>query len=66
MKFYSTLLAIPVMAASIMPSLANFPNNPPQKIVVAEQITLSAEKVNPPADPDPEPEPVPHRGAGRR
>jgi hypothetical protein len=62
MKFYSTLLAIPVMAASIMPSLASFPSNPPQKMVASEQITLSAEQVNPPTDP----EPIPHRGAGRR
>ncbi len=62
MKFYSTLLAIPVIAASMMPSQDNFKSNPPQKIVVAEQITLSAEKVNPPTDP----EPVPHRGVGRR
>ena len=64
MKFYSPLLAIALATASNTPSLASFPNNPPQKIVVAEQITLSAEKVNPPADP--EPEPVPHRGVGRR
>ena len=60
MKFYSTLLAIPVMAASIMPSLASFASNPPQKIVVVEQITPRAEKVNPPT------EPQPHRGQGRR
>jgi hypothetical protein len=60
MKFYSTLLAIPVMAASIMPSLATFKDNPPQKIVVA------AEQVNSPQSPAPEPEPVPHRGKGRR
>ncbi|MBD2560482.1 MULTISPECIES: hypothetical protein [Nostoc] len=60
MKFYSTLLAIPVMAASIMPSLASFKENLPQKIVVAEQITLSAEKVNSPTKPEP------HRGQSRR
>ncbi|OYE00364.1 hypothetical protein [Nostoc sp. 'Peltigera membranacea cyanobiont' 232] len=60
MKFYSTLLAIPVMAASVMPSLASFKDNPPQNIVVAEQITLSAEKVNSPTEPEP------HRGQGRR
>lgn len=60
MKFYSALLAIPVMAASIMPSLANFKDNPPQKMVVAEQIILSAEQVNPPT------EPQPYRGQGRR
>lgn len=56
MKFYSTLLAIPVMAASIMPSLASFKDNLPQKTVVA------TEQVNP----SPEPETVPHRGKGRR
>ncbi|MBD2730743.1 hypothetical protein H6G96_31605 [Nostoc sp. FACHB-892] len=48
------------MATSIMPSLASFKDNPPQKIVVAEQITLSVEKVNLPT------EPQPHRGQGRR
>lgn len=67
MKFYSELLAIPVMAASIMPSLASFPSNPPEKIVPAEQITLSAKKVNlAPPEPQPEPESVPHRGSSRR
>ncbi len=60
MKFYSTLLAIPVMAASIMPSQDNFKGNLPRKIVVV------AEQVNPPQSPAPEPEPVPHRGKGRR
>ncbi|WP_375449043.1 hypothetical protein [uncultured Nostoc sp.] len=60
MKFYSTLLAIPVMAASITPSFASFKSNPHQKIVVA------AEQVNPLQSPVPEPEPVPHRGKGRR
>jgi len=50
------------MRVTIKPSQDNFKDNPPQKIVVAEQITLSAKKVNPPADP----EPVPHRGVGRR
>lgn len=60
MKFYSTLLAIPVMAASMMPSLTSFKSNLPQKIVVV------AEQVNPPQSPAPEPEPVPHRGVGRR
>ncbi|MCC5661820.1 hypothetical protein LC608_33725 [Nostoc sp. XA010] len=62
MKFYSALLAISVVAGSIMPTLpsfASFKSNLPQPVAATEQ-------VNPPPSPAPEPEPVPHRGKGRR
>ena len=54
MKFYSALLAIFVVAGSIMPnlpSLASFKSNLPQTVAATEQ-------ENPP--------PEPHRGQSRR
>jgi len=51
MKFYSGLLAIALIAASIMPSPASFFSNPHQAVATVKH-------ENPP--------PKPHRGQGRR
>ncbi|MHC5823456.1 MAG: hypothetical protein ACYT04_48390 [Nostoc sp.] len=52
MKFYSALLAIALIAGSIVPSLASSPKNPSEK-------TSATEQVNPPINSKP------FRGRGR-